>query len=191
MTTINLPIFPLPIFLLPQGVTQLRIFEARYLKMVAVAIKQNGFVIFPAEQESIVNTFQTGSWVEIINFDQGDDGLLMIDVRCKSLVDIDVAAMSQDKAKLHHADVTVKAHWPEIKLDNTTDKFADSLCKLFSDNSELSCLYPEKSLALGNWVVARWLELLPVELNEKRLFVDQGSFSQAKKFVQGIILPEE
>ncbi len=35
MATVNLPIFPLPVFLLPKGVTRLRIFEERYLKMVA------------------------------------------------------------------------------------------------------------------------------------------------------------
>ena len=34
---IELPLFPLSIFLLPGGITRLRIFEPRYLKMVAIA----------------------------------------------------------------------------------------------------------------------------------------------------------
>ena len=188
MPTINLPIFPLPIFLLPQGVTQLRIFESRYLKMVSVAMKNKGFVIFPYQLEEKNNSLQTGSWVEIINFDQGDDGLLLIDVCCKGLVDIKVITCDSDK--LHYADVTAKAHWPDCCLDETTDKLSRSLNKLFSENIALSQLYPQKFLQQGDWVVARWLELLPVKLDEKRLFVEYDSFGPAKQLVESIILPE-
>jgi len=189
MPTNNLPIFPLPIFLLPQGVTQLRIFEARYLKMVSVAMKNNGFVILPYGPQENVNELQTGCWVEIINFDQNEAGLLLIDVRCKCLVDI--RTVTQDNNKLHHGDVSAKDHWPDICLDKTTDKLAKSLSKFFSDNDELNHLYPKKALGQGQWVVARWLELLPIKLEEKRLFFEQDAFCQAKQVVQSIILPEE
>ena len=66
MPTINLPIFPLSIFLLPEGVTRLRIFEARYLKMVSMAMKNNGFVVLPIANEEQVEDELTGSWVEIL-----------------------------------------------------------------------------------------------------------------------------
>jgi len=200
MPATNLPIFPLSIFLLPEGVTRLRIFEARYLKMVSLAMKSNGFVILPAisntggesndAEKSNENdrAIVTGSWVEIINFDQGEDGLLLIDVRCKCLVDI--TDMTQDKDKLHHGDVTIKAHWPNANVDETTDEFALSLEKLFAENIELSSLYPNKYLEQGSWVVARWLELLPVNLDEKLLFTEQGSFNEAKQFLESIISPE-
>jgi Lon protease-like protein len=188
MPTINLPIFPLPIFLLPQGVTRLRIFEARYLKMVSVAMKKQGFVILSYDKDEKPEAMKVGSWVEIINFDQSDDGVLLIDVRCKCLVDI--KAMTQDKDKLHHGDVMPKSHWPDICLDKTTDKLAQSLSKVFSENAELNALYPKQFFEQGNWVVARWLELIPVKLAEKSVFVEQGSFNQAKQFLQSIILAE-
>ena len=39
-------IFPLPVFILPEGATKLRIFEQRYLDMVKEAAKDNtGFVV--------------------------------------------------------------------------------------------------------------------------------------------------
>ncbi len=189
MPTINLPIFPLSIFLLPEGVTRLRIFEARYLKMVSMAMKNNGFVVLPIANEEQVEDELTGSWVEIINFDQSDDGLLLIDVRCKELVEVN--SMSQDKDKLHHANVSVKNHWPEVGVDESTKKFAHSLKKLFAENTELSTLYKDKHLEQANWVVARWLELLPVNIDEKRLFVESGSFDAAIEFVQSIILAEQ
>jgi len=47
--TVTLPIFPLPVFLLPGGVTKLRIFEPRYLKMVSTASSGQGFVAWLQE----------------------------------------------------------------------------------------------------------------------------------------------
>ena len=81
----NIPIFPLSIYLLPQGITRLRIFEQRYLNMVKNVHKTNGFVISYYQDspnldiESKISAW--GSWVEIVNFMQGDDGILVIDVK--------------------------------------------------------------------------------------------------------------
>ena len=186
MTMTNLPLFPLPVFLLPQGLTRLRIFEPRYLKMVSLAMKDQGFVIFMENKQGSENVSHTGSWVEIINFDQSDDGLLLIDVRCKSLVDI--FSITQDGDNLHHADISVKEHWPEIALDSVTGKLSASLKKVFNDNTALNALYPLPCFTSGNWVVARWLELLPVELVEKDLFLTQYSFNEAKTFLKNIIV---
>ena len=125
MPTINLPIFPLPIFILPQGITRLRIFEARYLKMVSLAMKNQGFVILSNDKDDKSNASHVGSWVEIINFEQSDDGILLIDVHCKCLVDIQ--SISQDSMKLHHGDVAPIAHWSEVNLDETTSDLSTSL----------------------------------------------------------------
>jgi|TARA_R110000751_G_scaffold18263_6_gene55594 Lon protease-like protein len=189
MPTLNLPIFPLPIFILPQGITRLRIFEARYLKMVSLAMKNQGFVIFSHDNSEKVNTMKVGSWVEVINFDQGEDGILLIDVRCKCLVDIQ--AITQDKVNLHHGDVIPKSHWPDTSLDKTTGELSASLNKLFSENTELDELYQKPCFSLGNWVVARWMELIPLKLAEKTLFTNQNSYNQAKQLLQRIILTDE
>ncbi len=186
MAMTNLPLFPLPVFLLPQGLTRLRIFEPRYLKMVSLAMKDQGFVIFSQSTENMKGVGQTGSWVEIINFDQSDDGLLLIDVRCKSLVNI--ITITQDADNLHHSDVSVKEHWPDVTIDKVTARLSASLKKVFNDNTELNTLYPQPCFTSANWVVARWLELLPVELVEKDLFFAQYSFNEAKVFLQNIIL---
>lgn len=189
MPTINLPIFPLPIFLLPQGITRLRIFEARYLKMVSLAMKNNGFVILPKAKTPKSVDLMTGSWVEIIDFDQSDNGLLLIDVRCKCLVDIN--KMQQDKDQLHHGEVSSREHWPDISVDATSERMATSLKQVFINNSELDVLYADKYFQQASWIVARWLELLPVKLEEKSAFIAPDSFYRAMQFIQGIILSEE
>ena len=123
-TSVTLPIFPLPVFLLPDGVTKLRIFEPRYLKMVSLASSGQGFVIWL--NDSSINTddkdsiMQWGSWVDIINFDKGEDGVLEIEVKCKCLVSI--SSIVHDKDNLHFGDVSHIDHWSFKFLSLIYDK---------------------------------------------------------------------
>ena len=93
--------------------------------------------------------------------------------------------------KLHHGDVAPIAHWSEVNLDETTSDLSTSLSKLFSENNELNDLYQKQCFSSGDWVVARWIELIPLKLSEKKIFVAQDSYSQAKQLLQRIILADE
>ncbi|KGJ91491.1 peptidase S16 lon domain protein [Colwellia psychrerythraea] len=186
----TLPIFPLPVFLLPEGVTKLRIFEPRYLKMVSTATSGQGFVIWLQDIKISANESATsmpwGSWVEIINFDQGDDGILEIDVKCKSLVVI--KSIAHDENNLHFGDVSRIAHWSDTHVNITNGQLSRSLANVFAENDSLNNLYPKKVLNDSHWVLARWLEILPIELNVKNAFVVSYSFKDAKAFVESVIL---
>lgn len=182
----NLPVFPLPIFLMPEGVTRLRIFEPRYLKMVKLATTQNGFVILLNDQNKMDNTNNWASWVDIVNFDQGEDGMLNIDVKCKALVTL--SNMTQDKDKLHHSDVRIISHWPAREHDEVTQRLSASLLSIFEQNKELSALYQDVFIDKPNWVLSRWLEFIPVSLKTKSSFAEQGSFYQAKQFIEDVVI---
>jgi Lon protease-like protein len=183
--TINLPIFPLPVFLLPEGVTRLRIFEPRYLKMIRVATQDQGFVILSNYKEAQLIENIWGSWVEIINFDQGKDGILEVDVKCKSLVNIIHAIKDHDS--LYFGDTSYLEHWPKKKKVPSIDELSTSLQGVFENNELLNQLYPIKHINNAYWVVARWLELLPVNETFKSIFIEKNSFKQAKDFIQNII----
>lgn len=180
----KLPIFPLPIFLLPEGITRLRIFEARYLKMVKIAAENNGFLIKLSLKEN--NNISWASWVDIINFDQGEDGILQIDVKCKCLVNIN--AVEQDEDKLHFASTTPKQHWQQYKYDNISQHLSSSLKLVFADNKELSTIYNNNFIDNANWVVARWLEILPIKLVTKNNFSEEDSFDNAKQLLQAVFM---
>jgi len=204
----RLPIFPLPVFILPGGVTRLRIFEPRYLKMVKIATKKQGFVIWlnsieseggeESNTKSTTSELQTvksenpdmlwGSWVEIINFDQGDDGILEIDVKCKSLVEI--LSSDQDDDGLHFGMVSDILHWSQETDHRITDTLSQSLDEVFDNNTMLNKLYVDKATSNASWVVARWLELIPVDLAIKTSFVHSHNYEEAKCFVQSIIFNE-
>lgn len=185
--TINLPMFPLAIFLLPGGITRLRIFEARYLKMVGISSTLDGFIISP-NQQSNANTSRWGSWVEIINFDKGEDGVLEVDVKCKSLVEL--AVTESDKDNLQFADIQQIHHWSEKQSNTQLILLADSLLSLFESNILLNDLYHHKLTNNPYWVVSRWLELLPIPFDVKNDFVFNSSYVEAKKLVNSIISKE-
>lgn len=193
MTTDNftLPLFPLSVFLLPQGITRLRIFEPRYLNMVSIAMKNKGFAIVSnMNQGSNIesNTDDTpiwASWVNIINFDKSADNSLIIEVQCHDLVQI--TNMHSSKNNLLFGDVFKVPHWPKQPNDDTINMLTRSLTNVFQENSELNDLYQGTFEHNANWVVARWLELLPVDMEIKAAFAQANSFMQAKMFVAEII----
>lgn len=182
---LTLAIFPLPVFLLPEGITRLRIFEPRYLKMIKIATQKQGFVIYPHYQAATQVPPQWGSWVDIINFNQGDDGILEIDVKCKSLVN--VTAINTDADNLHFGEITKFNHWSQGVYQPIIDELSNSIEDVFDHDILLTELYSEIALNNINWVVARWLELLPVDLAVKSSFVAQYDFKKAKEFVQSIV----
>ena len=198
-STIVLPVFPLPIFILPGGVTKLRIFEQRYLKMVKISAANQGFVIFMNNNQvkgantmdsELVTKTQWGSWVKIINFDQGDDGVLEIEVECTSLVQI--KSIEKDEDNLHFGTVSEIEHWSKEATDkedtdNENVDLSTSLKNVFAENDILNTLYPKKTLNDVHWVLARWLEILPIELNIKSEFVVKHNIEEAKGFVESII----
>ena len=87
-------IFPLPLFILPQGYTRLRIFEPRYLNMVKNALQNEvSFVLCTFEHDTPFNISAQGCLVDIIDFDQDDNGMLLIDVRASQSVQINDEAI--------------------------------------------------------------------------------------------------
>ncbi|WP_286267369.1 LON peptidase substrate-binding domain-containing protein [Thalassotalea atypica] len=182
----KLPIFPLPLFLLPGGITRLRIFERRYLKMVRVASQGAGFIIWSDIDGVQEQKVLWGSWVEIINFDHGKDGVLEIDVKCKSLVEI--KGMEPDNDKLMFGQVIVIEHWSENDIGTISADLSYSLQKVFENDKGLNELYQIKEIDNESWVLARWLELLPLAINIKNSFVSKHTYTEAKNFIQAIIL---
>jgi Lon protease-like protein len=183
----NLPLFPLDIFLLVGGMTRLRIFERRYLKMVSLSASLGGFIISSNKQPE-GNTTRWGSLVEVVNFDKGEDGILEIDVKCTALISL--SNIKQDSDQLHFADFQQFDHWSQGDKDEHEAFLSDSLDMLFKSNKLLNALYPEKLIDNSDWVISRWLELLPIPFDMKNKFIFDSSFSEAKNLVNSIISKE-
>ncbi len=184
----HLPILPLPVFLLPEGRMRVRIFEKKFLSLIRIATDHEGFVIKLSTNKLNTNNVSWGSLVEIIDFNQGEDGILEIDVYCKSLVRINKEFVGQHGLQFSH--VESFQHWSQdpqylkLPLANLTS----SLHSTIRHNPLLNSLYQGKKQHKATWVLARWLELLPVSLKVKSSFINHYGCKQAKFFVETIIL---
>tara|TARA_B100001540_G_scaffold313578_1_gene336771 strand:+ start:2073 stop:2669 length:597 start_codon:yes stop_codon:yes gene_type:complete len=82
------PVFPLSINVLPGAYLPLQIFEPRYLDMVKSSLaKEEGFCIALTKQDEeaytdeLPNLFEVATYVEIVDFNQLQNGLLGITVK--------------------------------------------------------------------------------------------------------------
>jgi len=79
----QLPLFPLSSIVMPGGIMKLRLFERRYIDMVTNCFRtQTGFGICLIKDGNEAGApslpYPLGTRVSIVDFDQGDDGLLHI-----------------------------------------------------------------------------------------------------------------
>ena len=188
------PVFILPVFLLPNGCTRLRVFEQRYLKLIKLASNTDGFIIaINTELDAIAAD------VKIINFEQGSDGVLIVDVCCTQLVklqktdiDADNLMMAETKNIDHWAD-NVDKHDPANTSDLSKEfrYLSKSLIKVFEQNDTLSQIFHENFFEHKYWVVARWIELLPIPIEKKQIFYSYDSFHKAVRFIYEVLAEQK
>ena len=182
----KLPIFPLPVYLLPGGITRLRIFEQRYLNMVRDVNNSGGFAIRYSQQNNKGLLANWASWVNIVDFDKEADGVLSIDVMCEKIVSIDSFSISSDK--LMRAEVREQPHWEDQTPTKISQDLVIQLKYFFSQNLHFNELYKEKFFDDAFWVCRRWLELIPINFEQKEHFIQEMTFNQTVEFIQSILL---
>lgn len=190
------PIFPLPIFMLCGGVQRLRIFEQKYIDMVADCQQTDGFVIALPSINDLSLITNWGAHVQIVDFDKGDDGMLMIDVQADYLVE--VADVKRETTDLLTASISPLAHWSadydlrDKKSDypqrneDIYDQLSALLKTVFGSNNEFNKLYKSFYFESPQWVCARLLEIVPIPLSEKSKFVEELALSELSQFLGGL-----
>jgi hypothetical protein len=103
---------------------------------------------------------------------------------------VDILSMEADSDNLHFGDVTLLKHWSQETGGNISHELSIILQQVFEDNTLLSRLYPNKSMSSASWVIARWLEILPVNVAVKSTFIDEHDLEETKAFIQSIVLKE-
>lgn len=185
----QMAVFPLPLFILPGGIQRLRIFEPRYLSMVAEAGERGGFIMARYDSRLTFNVPSWGTRVEIIDFHCGDDGILVVDVKGLNLVNLQNIHYRDDQLLL--ADCHYRPHWRLPALESSSSALGRLLKSLFDQNVALSKLYPSPQFEDLDWVGARFLEILPLSLNEKEKFVDPEMFESLMVFLHTFIFGNE
>jgi Lon protease-like protein len=171
----EIPLFPLNTVLFPGGLLPLRLFEARYLDMIRVCMRQQtgfGVVLIREGSEAgsePVRICEVGTYARIVDFSQLDDGLLGIIVRAERRFRIsDVRAQ---KDGLHLAQI----EW--LTADDAVpvpEEFLPLVSMLKQALPQLGEMHRHFAMDYDDaaWVAGRVLEILPLQLSDKQLCLE-------------------
>ena len=165
----RVPLFPLNTVLFPGGPLPLRIFEPRYVDMISERMKADApfgvLLIREGGEVGPATTFETGTLARITDWYQGSDGLLGVtaigEQRFRLLSSRRQAdGLNVGQIEILDAEPRVElpsefSHLPEI-----LDAVLDDLGKLYEGLS--------RDAADANWLSYRFIEILPINLEEKQ-----------------------
>ena len=160
----ELPLFPLSGIVMPEGLMPLRLFERRYIDMVTNCLREGrGFGIClirdGREAGRPAEPYPLGTEVEIVDFDQGADGLLHITAR--GVREFSVLTYAANDSQLLIGEVEPRAGGGPTAMEPAFETLAGKL-DLILRYVEPDFSYPEKRLDDADWVCHRLLELLPL-----------------------------
>jgi len=165
----ELPLFPLSSIVMPQGLLPLRLFEPRYINMVKECMKsESGFgvcLIKDGKEAGVAaEPYPMGTLVNIVDFDQGPDGLLHI--TAKGIQEFTLHSFKPNHENLLIGEVTLI---PEGETMPMAESYRDLSQKLaiILQYVEPNVNYPDKQLDNPDWICNRLLELLPLSAPSK------------------------
>jgi uncharacterized protein len=176
----ELPLFPLQTVLFPGGLLSLKVFEARYLDLMAACLRESrpfGVVALRSGHEvkrgdESVSFEQTGVFAELIDVDSAQPGILQ--VRCRGARRFEITTTRQQSDGLWLAgtrtppeDDTVAPTAAQIE---TVRGLANAIASLKTQGSE-PFLQPFHFESAG-WVANRWCEILPISLAAKQKLME-------------------
>jgi Lon protease-like protein len=176
----ELPLFPLQTVLFPGGLLNLKVFEARYLDLMAACLRESrpfGVAALRSGPEvrhgdAIVSFATTGVLAELVDVDSAQPGILQ--VRCRGTGRFEITASRQQPDGLWLAatrtlpDDEVVA--PTQALVDTVRGLANAIASLKTQGAE-PFLRPFHFEDAG-WVANRWCEILPISLAAKQKLME-------------------
>ncbi len=170
----TLPIFPLKSVLFPDGALSLKVFESRYLDMLAQCERNDtGFGICLISDGSEVGPapeiFSFGTLVQITYWEHRKDGLLGVSVKGQKKFKV-IKKYIYDN-ELVVADVELLDMEAELLLPEQYQAMVEILKKIFSSLQHPYITLPKK-YEDSCWVGSRLSELLPISTLKKQQLLE-------------------
>ncbi len=168
MSDQRIPIFPLRTILFPGSKLPLRIFEPRYLDMVSACMRSKrefGIVLSrKVPQPGMLETYATGTLATIIDWNQGNDGLLGITVLGTNKFEL--LSMIKQEDGLNIGEIKIIEREEDFKAPPNFDNMISLLESILDDIN----LHDdrEKFFESASWVSFRYAEILPLKIEDKQ-----------------------
>ena len=169
----KIPLFPLQTILFPGGPLSLRVFERRYLDMVSSCMASDqlfGIILNKPSSTNDKNNFsKIGTLAQIVDWDQGSDGVLGLKVIGKERFIL--TSHYTDENGLNMGEIEKLE--PEKKL-LLPEEYVTLSAILETILNEFSELYASvtKDFNDASWVGYRLAEILPIELSQRQIYLE-------------------
>ena len=161
----ELPLFPLATVLFPGGTLGLRIFEPRYLELVARCSRENApfgvCLIVSGSEVGAANPAPIGTAARIVDFTQLPDGLLGITARGEDAFIVQSTRVGEHNLLI--GDVEVRPADATLAVPAEYALLATLLERLASQMGGELGNAPKSKFDDAAWVAYRLAELLPLE----------------------------
>ncbi|MDJ0760976.1 MAG: LON peptidase substrate-binding domain-containing protein [Woeseiaceae bacterium] len=185
----QVPLFPLNTVLFPGGPLPLRIFEARYVDMISHCLKENasfGVLLIREGNEAgtPATTHEVGTLARIVDWYQGSDGLLGVTAigthrfrllsaeRQPDGLNVGTVELLPDETPM----VLPEQYAP---LTEILEAILDDLGRLYEDG--------ERHFDDAGWVANRFIEILPIALEQKQLCLESANQQQRLELVSEVL----
>ena len=184
----RVPLFPLNTVLFPGGPLPLRIFETRYIDMVRDCVKNDApfgvLLIREGGETEAATTHSIGTLARITDWYQGSDGLLGVTAVGEQRFRL--VSSERLASGLNVGEIEVLPDEPSVPLPAEYKAMSEILSSVLD---ELGRLYESLEWRLddGSWVTSRFVEILPIDLEEKQLCLEQSDPIDRLKIVHALL----
>jgi len=184
----DIPLFPLRTVLFPGGPLPLRIFESRYIDMISRCMKRDSpfgvLLIREGEEGDMATTYEVGTLASITDWYQGSDGLLGVTAAGGQRFRLLSGRRQADG--LNIGTIETIAPEPEMSLP---DEYAPLKKILESVLDDLGRLYESLDRRFDDavWVTYRLIEILPIDLEQKQLFLESSDTMARLKLIDELL----
>jgi Lon protease-like protein len=185
---VQVPLFPLNTVLFPGGPLPLRIFEPRYLTMVSDCVQSDSpfgvLLIRDGEEAGSATTYEVGTLARIADWYQGSDGLL--GVTAVGLQRFRVISSFREANGLNIGNIEVLPDEPAVQIPDEYQSMPNILAGVLDD---LGRLYEslERRMDDASWVTSRFVEILPIDLEQKQQCLESSDPVDRLRIVQELL----
>ncbi len=184
----RVPLFPLNTVLFPGGPLPLRIFEARYIDMISKCLRNDTqfgvLLIKDVHEAGPSTTFEVGTLARIVDWYQGSDGLLGVTAIGGQRFRLLSAERQADG--LNIGEVELLPEEPPMALP---EEYAGMVNILNGVLDDLGRLYEslERQYDDAGWVTYRFVEILPIDLEEKQHCLENSNPTERLQLVNELL----
>jgi Lon protease-like protein len=185
---VKVPLFPLNTVLFPGGPLPLRIFEPRYLEMISECLKNDTpfgvLLIREGGETGPATTYSIGTLARITDWYQGSDGLLGV----TAIGEQRFRLLSSERlaSGLNVGEIEILPDEPSMPMPEEHRAMSQILEDVLDD---LGRLYEslDRRMDDAGWVTSRFVEILPIDLEEKQRCLEESDPANRLEVVQALL----